>query len=173
MLLTMDIGNTNINIGLFQDDELTVSARLATERQKTDDQYAMDFTNIFVMHKIQFNDISGVVISSVVFREKITSVKIISLVMMFVYGRLIVCKDFMIYDSPLNGFIRYFLRFVLSGLYLFMSIIEILSLDKKSIFIKKNHYFFEVLLLISSVIILVFSTNYIGIISLLLMIIFV
>ncbi len=66
MLLTMDIGNTNINIGLFQDNELTVSARLATERQKTDDQYAMDFTNIFVMHKIKADEISGVVISSVV-----------------------------------------------------------------------------------------------------------
>lgn len=66
MLLTMDIGNTNINIGLFEGDELTVSARLATERQKTDDQYAMDFTNIFVMHKINAENISGVVISSVV-----------------------------------------------------------------------------------------------------------
>lgn len=97
---------------------------------------------------------------------------LLSLVMMFVYGRLIVCKDFMIYDSPLNGFIRYFLRFVLSGLYLFMSIIEILSLDKKSIFIKKNQYFFEVLLLISSVIILVFSTNYIGLVTFGLMVIF-
>ena len=66
MLLTVDIGNTNINIGLFDGDDLAVSARLATERQKTDDQYAMDFTNIFVMHKIDFNDIDGVVISSVV-----------------------------------------------------------------------------------------------------------
>ncbi len=66
MLLTMDIGNTNINIGLFKGDDLAVSLRLATERQKTDDQYAMDFTNIFVMHKVDFNDIDGVVISSVV-----------------------------------------------------------------------------------------------------------
>lgn len=66
MLLTMDIGNTNINIGLFNGDELTTSVRLATERQKTDDQYAMDFTNIFVMHKVDFYEISGVVISSVV-----------------------------------------------------------------------------------------------------------
>ena len=66
MLLTMDIGNTNINIGLFKGDNLALSVRLGTERQKTDDQYAMDFTNIFVMHKIDFNDIDGVVISSVV-----------------------------------------------------------------------------------------------------------
>ena len=75
MLLTMDIGNTNINIGLFDGDDLTLSVRLATERQKTDDQYAMDFTNIFVMHKIDFNDINGVVISSVVpeITEAVTS----------------------------------------------------------------------------------------------------
>mgnify|MGYP003306056554 CR=1 FL=1 len=56
MLLTMDIGNTNINIGLWDGDELTTSVRLATERQKTDDQYALDFTNIFVMHKVDFNE---------------------------------------------------------------------------------------------------------------------
>lgn len=75
MLLTMDIGNTNINIGLFQDDELTVSVRLATERQKTDDQYAMDFTNIFVTHKISSEDIAGIAISSVVpeITEAVTS----------------------------------------------------------------------------------------------------
>ena len=75
MLLTMDIGNTNINIGLFDGDDLTVSLRLATERQKTDDQYAMDFTNIFVMHKINADEISGVVISSVVpeITESVTS----------------------------------------------------------------------------------------------------
>ena len=75
MLLTMDIGNTNINIGLFDGDDLALSVRLATERQKTDDQYAMDFTNIFVMHKIDFNDINGVVISSVVpeITESVTS----------------------------------------------------------------------------------------------------
>ena len=75
MLLTMDIGNTNINIGLFDGDDLAVSVRLATERQKTDDQYAMDFTNIFVMHKVDFNEISGVIISSVVpeITEAVTS----------------------------------------------------------------------------------------------------
>ena len=47
MILAVDIGNTNINIGLFQKDELTVSSRLATERQKTDDQFAVEFLNIF------------------------------------------------------------------------------------------------------------------------------
>ena len=47
MLLTIDIGNTNMNIGLFDGELLTMSARLATERQKTDDQFAVEFLNIF------------------------------------------------------------------------------------------------------------------------------
>ena len=66
MLLTMDIGNTNMNIGLFDGETLTMSARLATERQKTDDQFAVEFLNIFKIYNVDFNLISGAVISSVV-----------------------------------------------------------------------------------------------------------
>lgn len=66
MLLTIDIGNTNINLGIFNGDELTMSARLATERQKTDDQYAVDMVNIFSVYGIKPADIEGAVISSVV-----------------------------------------------------------------------------------------------------------
>lgn len=66
MLLTIDIGNTNINLGIFNGDELTMSARLATERQKTDDQFTIDFVNIFSVYNINTTDIEGAVISSVV-----------------------------------------------------------------------------------------------------------
>lgn len=66
MLLTIDIGNTNIDMGIFSGDELKVSARFATEKQKTDDQFAVDFTNIFSLYKISPENISGAVISSVV-----------------------------------------------------------------------------------------------------------
>ncbi len=66
MLLTIDIGNTNMNIGLFDGELLTMSARLATERQKTDDQFAVEFLNIFKIYNIDFNCILGAVISSVV-----------------------------------------------------------------------------------------------------------
>ena len=66
MLLTIDIGNTNMNIGLFDGELLTMSARLATERQKTDDQFAVEFLNIFKIYNIDFNCIFGAVISSVV-----------------------------------------------------------------------------------------------------------
>lgn len=66
MLLTIDIGNTNINLGLFDGDTIHMRARLATERQKTDDQFAIDFINIFTMNKIALDSISGGIISSVV-----------------------------------------------------------------------------------------------------------
>lgn len=66
MLLTIDIGNTNINLGIFNGDTLAMSARLATERQKTDDQYAVDLVNIFSVYGIKTTDIEGSVISSVV-----------------------------------------------------------------------------------------------------------
>lgn len=66
MLLTVDIGNTNINLGIFDGDLLSVSSRFATERQKTADQFAIDFLNIFSIYNVDFNNISGAVISSVV-----------------------------------------------------------------------------------------------------------
>ena len=66
MLLTIDIGNTNINLGIFNGDTLTMSARIATDRQKTNDQYAVDFVNIFSVYNIKVSDIEGTVISSVV-----------------------------------------------------------------------------------------------------------
>lgn len=66
MLLTIDIGNTNINLGLFDGEELCMSARFATEKQKTDDQFAIDFINVFSVFKIDMGKITGTVISSVV-----------------------------------------------------------------------------------------------------------
>lgn len=66
MLLTVDIGNTNINLGIFDEDTLTMSARISTDRQKTSDQYAVDFVNIFSVYNIKATDIEGSVVSSVV-----------------------------------------------------------------------------------------------------------
>ena len=52
MVLTIDIGNTNINLGLFQGDMLQMGVRLATERQKTEDQFAASFFQLFQMHNV-------------------------------------------------------------------------------------------------------------------------
>lgn len=66
MLLAVDIGNTNINLGLFNGDSLSMSARLATEKQKTDDQFTVDLVNIFSIYGVEPEKIEGSIISSVV-----------------------------------------------------------------------------------------------------------
>lgn len=66
MLLTVDIGNTNITLGIFADDKLLFTSRLATDRKRTEDQYAVELLNIFTLHKIEISQFSGAIISSVV-----------------------------------------------------------------------------------------------------------
>lgn len=66
MVLAIDMGNTNINLGLFQGDMLQMGVRLATERQKTEDQFAASFFQLFQMHNVEPKEIAGTIISSVV-----------------------------------------------------------------------------------------------------------
>jgi len=66
MLLTIDIGNTNITIGAYNSDELVFVSRIATDRSKTPDQYAIDFKQIFALYNTQQNSFQGAAISSVV-----------------------------------------------------------------------------------------------------------
>ena len=42
MLLAIDIGNTNIKIGIFENDKLIHSLRLSTVQGRTGDEYGMD-----------------------------------------------------------------------------------------------------------------------------------
>lgn len=66
MLLAVDIGNTNINVGLFDGDTLSMSARFATARQHTKDEFAITLNNIFSINHIDASEIDGGIISSVV-----------------------------------------------------------------------------------------------------------
>ncbi|MCR5485351.1 MAG: type III pantothenate kinase [Clostridiales bacterium] len=66
MLLTADIGNTNIVLGAFENDSLVFVSRLATERARTEDQYAVELESIFNLNKVDFNAFTGAIISSVV-----------------------------------------------------------------------------------------------------------
>ncbi len=66
MIITIDIGNTNITFGVFDKDKLVFVSRLATQRNLTPDQYAINFSNIFTLHKVDTSHIDGTVISSVV-----------------------------------------------------------------------------------------------------------
>lgn len=66
MLLALDIGNTNITIGVFDGDKLNLRARMATDTTKTGDQYAIELMNLFGLYHIELKDFTGAILSSVV-----------------------------------------------------------------------------------------------------------
>jgi type III pantothenate kinase len=66
MLLVFDVGNTNIVIGVFDKAKLLTHWRIRTDQMKTADEYGMVMKDLFDFSKLDFTDISAVVISSVV-----------------------------------------------------------------------------------------------------------
>ncbi|MGH9735152.1 MAG: type III pantothenate kinase [Candidatus Acidiferrales bacterium] len=66
MLLTMDVGNTNTVLGVFRQSELIAHWRLTTARDQTVDEYGILTRNLFSLADLDPNEISGVIISSVV-----------------------------------------------------------------------------------------------------------
>ena len=66
MILTVDIGNTNIVLGGFLNDELKFVARMSTDAEKTKDEYAAKIRSILTLYSIEKTEIQGAIISSVV-----------------------------------------------------------------------------------------------------------
>lgn len=66
MILTIDIGNSNIVLGGVRDDAIVFEARLRTEATKTSDQYCVDLKILLDVHNIRPEEIEGCIISSVV-----------------------------------------------------------------------------------------------------------
>lgn len=66
MLLVIDIGNTNIVIGVFEDDTLKAHWRIATKKTKTEDEYGILFVNLFRTSSLSIDDVDGIIMSSVV-----------------------------------------------------------------------------------------------------------
>ena len=66
MILTVDIGNSNIVIGGVRGDEIVFEARLRTERTKTSDEYALDLKNVMGIYGVEARAVEGAVIASVV-----------------------------------------------------------------------------------------------------------
>lgn len=66
MLLAIDIGNTNIVFGIFEGDDLAVSWRLATLRDRTADELWVLVSRLFAERRIDVSRIDGVVMASVV-----------------------------------------------------------------------------------------------------------
>ena len=65
MIITIDIGNTNIVLGGFEEDKLVFTARIATNSVITEDEYASKIQSVLSLQNITV-EITGAIISSVV-----------------------------------------------------------------------------------------------------------
>jgi type III pantothenate kinase len=66
MLLAVDVGNTNIVLGLFHKDELKMSWRISTDKNKSADELGILIAQLFEYNKLSLEMVSDVIISSVV-----------------------------------------------------------------------------------------------------------
>lgn len=66
MLLALDIGNTNIVLGVYDRGVLQAHWRIATERNKTVDQFALEVHNLLGFRGLTFAQIDAVIFSNVV-----------------------------------------------------------------------------------------------------------
>ena len=66
MIFTMDVGNTNIKMGLFNGKELIKYWRLSTNRTNTSDEYGILVTSLFQTDGLSRDQVNGIMISSVV-----------------------------------------------------------------------------------------------------------
>lgn len=66
MILAVDIGNSNITVGVYNNDSLLFVLRAATDRQRTPDQYAVELASMLRLHNAEEMDFEGAIISSVV-----------------------------------------------------------------------------------------------------------
>jgi len=66
MLLCVDIGNTNITMGLYRGQDLLTHWRLFTDHHKMPDEYGLLLVNLLAHHGYSSDDIQGVSLASVV-----------------------------------------------------------------------------------------------------------
>lgn len=66
MILAIDVGNTNITIGVFNKAELLTTFRMTTKMQRTSDEYGIVLMELLQINEIKPVDITDVIVSSVV-----------------------------------------------------------------------------------------------------------
>ncbi len=66
MLLVIDVGNTNITLGVFEDTNLKASFRLTTNTDRTSDEYGLVLCDLLKARNIGIKEITSVAIASVV-----------------------------------------------------------------------------------------------------------
>ncbi len=66
MILAVDVGNTNITIGVFDKEKLVTTFRMTTKMQRTSDEYGIVILDLLEHNKVATKDIRDVIVSSVV-----------------------------------------------------------------------------------------------------------
>ena len=66
MLFVIDVGNTNIVMGIYNHDVLIKAWRIRTERNTTEDEFHVIITNLFFSSHIKTSEIKKIIISCVV-----------------------------------------------------------------------------------------------------------
>ena len=65
MVILLDIGTTNIKIGALENGEIVKTWRIASDHTKTADEFGMMFLDLLSTHNYTFNDVDGIIMSSV------------------------------------------------------------------------------------------------------------
>ncbi|MGH7904566.1 MAG: type III pantothenate kinase, partial [Candidatus Dormibacteraceae bacterium] len=66
MLLAIDIGNTNVVIGLYDEEDLIAHWRISTPADWTPDEVATSLGHLFALRRLDVSAVTDVVIASVV-----------------------------------------------------------------------------------------------------------
>jgi type III pantothenate kinase len=66
MLLTIDIGNTNLTLGLYEGQDLGAHWRLATDHARMPDEYGLQFLGLLEHAHCSVESLTGIVLASVV-----------------------------------------------------------------------------------------------------------
>jgi type III pantothenate kinase len=66
MLLAMNVNNTNTTVGLYAGDKWVANWRIKTDQAKQPDEYAMLLRNLFLHNELNWSDVTGVALASVV-----------------------------------------------------------------------------------------------------------
>ena len=66
MILTLDVGNTNMTGGVFDGDDIKATFRITTKMPRTSDEYGMMLCSLLQINSIKVSDIKDVAVCSVV-----------------------------------------------------------------------------------------------------------
>ncbi len=66
MVLLVDVGNTNIVMGVYKEEEYVAGWRISTDTKKTSDEYSIQIMQLFIQSDLNPKEVTGIIISSVV-----------------------------------------------------------------------------------------------------------